>query len=169
MTYLKNFKALLLALGTASLLSACASTPEECDPSKDQGYFGKMGCVFSGSYQERVDQKEQHLADLKAETEQLNALARDFHAKSAQLYKDNESRLKLLNQVEDELNDLESKLAAKKALSLDLQDKLDAAKNQVQKMKHSDAGAEMIKKKEAEKSVFEKQLADLKEAILLSQ
>ena len=49
----------------ALLLAGCASTPEECDPSQDQGFFGKIGCVVSGSYDERVEQRvvDAHVAE----------------------------------------------------------------------------------------------------------
>ena len=61
-----------IALVSCLLLSACASTPEECNPGqRNQGFFGKMGCVVTGSYEARVNAKQQRVADLRAEVELL--------------------------------------------------------------------------------------------------
>ena len=73
--FVKGAKLSLIAGATAVLLTACASTPQECDPSQDQGFFGKMGCVVTGSYEERVEQKQKHVDELKAEKRALKCLS----------------------------------------------------------------------------------------------
>ncbi len=54
---------LLSTLAVSSLfLTACTNTPEECDPRQDLNLFSKISCSVSGSYEQRIDQKEQDLA-----------------------------------------------------------------------------------------------------------
>ena len=43
-----KFLRLVEILLPAMLLTACTATPEECDPTRDPGFFNKIGCTFSG-------------------------------------------------------------------------------------------------------------------------
>ena len=121
------------------MLSACASTPEECDPSQDQGFFGKIGCSVSGSYEERINQREQRVETLKAENERLNQLARDLFAKDALVKGQISEQNRLLDHAQSELFALEGTLAKKKALSSDLQDQITKAQEQIDALKKANS------------------------------
>lgn len=161
----KGAKLSLVAAATALLLSACASTPEECDPSQDQGFFGKMGCVVTGSYEKRVEAKEARVEELKAETERLNALAREIHAKDRALMGGYLERARTLDKTRSELNAIQASLAKKKALSAELSDKLAAAKQQVNSMNTESAANQTLKKKKAEIAELNKTLEELQQAM----
>ena len=62
-----KFLRLVEILLPAMLLTACTATPEECDPTRDPGFFNKIGCTFSGSYSERVEQKKVAVEQLRQE------------------------------------------------------------------------------------------------------
>lgn len=161
------FKKGVLALSTASLLvllAGCASTPEECDPSQDQGFFGKIGCSVSGAYGERINQKEQQLADLTAEHESLVALTNDLVAKDTLVKASYQDRMKELKKVSNEINSIEKSLKEKSALSSDLQMQINDVKNQIANMQSS-GSSETLRKKQAQAKELQRVLDDLKNQI----
>lgn len=51
-------KKIILMCTVPLMLTACTMTPEECDPKiTDPGMLDKLGCVVSGSYSQRSEQK----------------------------------------------------------------------------------------------------------------
>ena len=126
----------------ALLLAGCASTPEECDPSQDQGFFGKIGCVVSGSYDERVEQREQRVETLKAENQRLNQLARDLFAQDALVKAQVSEQNRMLDHAKSELYEVERTLTQKKALDADLQDQIAQAKAQIDAIKKSNGSSQ---------------------------
>lgn len=161
------FKKGLLAVSTVSLVmmfTGCTTTPEECDPSKDQGFFGKIGCAVSGSYDERIEQKQQQLADLKAENEQLNALIADLNSKDALVKASYQERKRELNKTLSEIKNIESSLKQKEALSADLQMQINDVVSQIQSMQKTGA-SETLRKKQSEVKELQRVLDDLKTQI----
>lgn len=61
---------LILTAPLALVGVACASTPEVCDPTRP-GYFQALGCVQSGSYQERTDALESRRTQAAQRNESL--------------------------------------------------------------------------------------------------
>ena len=156
-----------IALVSCLLLSACASTPEECDPSQDQGFFGKMGCVVTGSYEARVKAKQQRVADLRAEVETLNQMTRDIQAQNRALMGDYLARLQVLDKTKLDLMELESQLAKKKALSVDLQEQIDGLKGKVAQMSTKSAASKSIAKKEKEIEELNAQIEALSQSMTM--
>lgn len=154
-----------VALIAGLLLSACASTPEECDPSQDQGFFGKMGCVVTGSYEARVNAKQQKVANLKDEIATINKMTRDIHDQNRALMGDYFARLQVLDKTKQDLMMLESQLAKKKALSIDLQEKIDALKNKVGTMSTKSAASKSIAQKEKEIEALNAELEALSQSM----
>jgi len=69
-------KPILLGL-MAGLLLGCATTAEQCDPrNADAGFLNKLSCNSSGTYAQRVEQKEQVLLD----EQRTNQLFREVYA-----------------------------------------------------------------------------------------
>lgn len=152
--------ALLSLCGSAFLLAGCTTTAQECDPTQDVGFFNKIGCVVSGSYEERVEQKEQTLADLRAETEQLNALIRDIEAQRSSMLNDYDAAQKMLAKTESELQSVRNRLAQKQALSQDLEQKIAAAQQQVDAMQQASPN-QVLLEREAERQELETLLQEL--------
>ncbi|MDP9500400.1 hypothetical protein O7M46_05465 [Bisgaard Taxon 45] len=67
-------KRLTLPLFIASLtvLTACSVTPEQCDPSVEASVWNKMACKTSGTYDNRVKEKERTLQSEKAKQTALH-------------------------------------------------------------------------------------------------
>lgn len=160
-----GIKPLLIGLSVAFLLSACASTPEECDPRQDQGFFGKIGCAVTGSYEQRVTTKEEQVASLQAENKRLNELIREINAKDALVRGDYATRQRELDQVKADLYSLQSKLAQKKALNNELQQKFDQANAQLVQMQSAPASTS-IAEKERQISELEATLDELSTQML---
>lgn len=160
------FKLLCGGIGVACLLSACASTPQECDPHQDQGFFGKIGCLTSGSYEQRVAEKEQYVEDLKAENQRLNQLVRQINDQnSALLLGDYSTRQRELDKIRGELYSVQRSLEQKKALDQQLQNKLKQANAQLNDMQRSSAAA-TIKEKQEQIAELEKVLDELSQQML---
>ncbi len=77
-----NKKALLLSVGLICTgLTGCVSTaPENCDPNIELDVFAKLGCLNSGSYDLRIEEREYQLdraqsANEKARIKRKKALA----------------------------------------------------------------------------------------------
>lgn len=150
----------VLLSGVALALAGCASTPEECDPSKDVGYFNKIGCTVSGAYAERIEQKEQQLADLRAETARINALTRELEAQRGSMVADYDAMQKLLAQSEAELSQVRQSLQSKKALSQNLEQQIADTQTQITKMRES-APNQLLLEREAERQQLEKMMQEL--------
>ena len=161
-----NKMALLVSSAALALMvTGCTSTPEECDPSQDPGFFNKMGCTFSGSYNERIQQKEQQVADLKAENERLNQLARDIFDKDTLLKANVGEKVRLLDKATAEINAVEASLAKKRALSSDLQDQIDDMRAKIDKAKKSSGAQLTIKQKQKQIEELEAQLQELQDSL----
>lgn len=94
---------LLSVLSASLLLAACSATPEECDPNVEQGIWGKMACVNSGSYETRVQRKENELSQEQVK----NA---DLQAKNKRAQEAKNKSAKQLNQKKAALANLNSEL-----------------------------------------------------------
>ena len=127
---------------SAVLLTGCTTTPEQCDPSQDQGFFGKIGCTVSGSYDERITQREQRVEALKAENQRLNQLARDLFAQDALVKAQLSEQNRMLDHAKSELYAVQASLAQKKALSSDLQEQIAQAQQQIDELKKANTSSQ---------------------------
>jgi len=74
-------KSLLIPLLLGLSVSACSTTPEQCDPrNANAGFLNKLGCTSQGTYAQRVEQKERILLD----EQRANQLFRDVYEALAQ-------------------------------------------------------------------------------------
>lgn len=149
-------KTLWLATAAAAVamnVVGCASTPEECDPSQDPGFFGKIGCTVSGSYDKRIEQKEQQVADLKSEIAILNQMTRELNAQDALLKGTYAERIRVLDSLKSDLYQLQNNLARKQALNTELQDKIAQMEAQIAELESeaetSVAGQKQLSEKRA--------------------
>ena len=121
---MKLFKSLLI-LVPALVLTACTSTPEECDPTCDPGFFNKMGCVFSGSYSERVEQKKVEIEQLRQEQKEVLEAYQALEANRSKMIADRAERYRQLDKLDNDIAKVRSSLAKKNALTKEYQQKLD--------------------------------------------
>ena len=62
---------LMVVLATC-VLTACATTPEKCDPSGDPSFIDKLSCISSGAYSERVEQKKNEIDRIAQQMQQYS-------------------------------------------------------------------------------------------------
>lgn len=130
----------------AAMLSACTMTAEQCDPSADPGFLNKIGCTVSGSYGERVEQKEQKLQALNAENEHLYKLHQQIADEDALINGSIEERAKQLKAMQNELAALRSDLQSKGQLSSSLKQQLDDTNKQIELMQNTPPNAAVLEK-----------------------
>lgn len=123
---------LLTICSIVFLATACTTTPEECDPSVDPGFFNKIGCTVSGSYEARIQQKEQQLSNLQSQNKYLNEILTQLQDRETLVYGTINERQALLDNIEVNLNDLENDLKAKNKLNSDLKKQIAKAKSSIQ-------------------------------------
>ena len=148
---------MVLGVSLCLSLNACTTTPEECDPSiSDPSLLDKMGCVFSGSYEKRVDDKKANLQALRQEQTYLNEKFEKLLDENKIVYGNLSERQRALDNIDDELYNLEMRLKSKQALNKDLQAKIANTRGQVEKMRQgSDSDALLKKKNEYERILRE--------------
>ena len=120
-----KFLRLVEILLPAMLLTACTATPEECDPTRDPGFFNKIGCTFSGSYSERVEQKKVAVEQLRQEQKEMLATYQELEANRSKMIADRAERYRQLDKLDNDIAKVRSSLAKKNALTKEYQQKLD--------------------------------------------
>lgn len=100
---------LLLVLG----ISGCATNP---DPAKG-GFIDGLAGLSSGTYQARVDQRQQNLDQMRQASTQLEAQNRDLQQNLASSKATEQSYRAQLAQLQGDLTGLESQLRKAKAQS----------------------------------------------------
>ena len=120
-----KFLRLVEILLPAMLLTACTATPEECDPTRDPGFFNKIGCTFSGSYSERVEQKKVAVEQLRQEQKDVLEAYQALEANRSKMIADRAERYRQLDKLDNDIAKVRSSLAKKNALTKEYQQKLD--------------------------------------------
>ena len=115
----------LLILVPALVLTACTSTPEECDPTRDPGFFNTIGCMFSGSYSQRVEQKKVEIEQLRQEQKDVLEAYQALEANRSKMIADRAERYRQLDKLDNDIAKVRSSLAKKNALTKEYQQKLD--------------------------------------------
>ncbi len=144
---MKNTATAALVLAGALSLTACTTTPEECDPSVDPGFFNKIGCTFSGSYAQRVEMKRENLQALQEENAHLTRLQQSLADEKTLLEGNMAQRQAQLNTVRENLAGLKKDLAAQGALNRELQQAIAQAEAQAEAMQRSPASQAMLQKR----------------------
>lgn len=150
----------LLAAGTALLLAGCASTPEECDPTTgDVSLIRKFNCKYSGTYDKRVDMKEQTLAHEKElNTEFKSALAAIEKEKSL-VNADLKTRQVNRQELNQSVNNLLAQARVKSKNRADIQTRINTIEKQLNESQNSPDKSTMEKQLELEN--LKNQVTDL--------
>ena len=156
---------LLSVLVLSLSLSACTMTPEECDPSiNDPSLLDKMGCVFSGSYEQRIENKKADIKDLRVEQQRLLAQSELLLNESVAVHGDYAKKRKLLDDLEVELLAMQERLDEKQALNSSLKNKFAQTQEQIASMRQTKDGASILQKQQ-EYEALKREVSDLNEAL----
>ena len=134
-------------------LVGCTTTPEQCDPSSDPSFFDKFGCVVSGSYEDRVEQNKQTIANLRKEQQEALAMVQELEQNRSSLISDRAYRIRQMDKLNDKLGDLEKNLAAKQALNANLKRQFEEAKEANNNLAKVNKNASTLEIKQKEKVV----------------
>lgn len=156
----------VLSIAAVFTLSACSMSAQECDPSVDNGYFGKIGCTFSGAYSDRVAQKQLENDRLRQENATLAALGEQIEDQNRLLYGTINDRAASLDAISKTLDKLEAELKAKNKLSAEAKAQIANTQKTVGTMQKNN-GKVLIAKREAELKELEEQKAKLTDMLLL--
>ncbi len=146
-------------------LSACTMTPEECDPSiDDPSLLDKMGCVFSGSYEQRIENKKADIKALREEQQRLLAQSELLLDESVAVHGDYTKKAELLDGLENELLAMQSRLKEKQALNSSLKRKFAQAQDQIDSMRKTKDDASILQKQQ-EYEALKREVSDLNDAL----
>jgi len=138
---------LKITLISSFILCACANTPEKCDPSNvDAGFFDKLGCVTSGSYEQRVKTKSAEIKDLAAQQKAMSEDVIAIESNRSKLISDRAARLAQMDRVNSNLASLEQSLREKNALSAELKAKIDNVKKASREVSELNDDASIMEK-----------------------
>lgn len=153
-------KSLICVVAISSLLvSACASK-ETCDPSLDANVFQKLGCTVSGSYAERLSDKEKETLKLEEQRDMLLLINEELEKDRAITSNNLKERKKALNSIKQKVAKLQSDLQKKNALKGEIKKSLDDVQKQLATMNTVKEDTSLIELEE-QKSDLEQELNTL--------
>lgn len=158
----------LASIGAVLLLNGCSATAENCDPSVDPGFFSKMGCIASGSYAQRVEQKKQQVADLRAELSSLSKETQELYASDTLVKEERAQAQSRLDRIDEDLSALKAKVSKQTGESSALSKQIAQAQAQSKTVRNLPESASVLEKK-AEKQKLQKELDDLYEVLATAQ
>ena len=88
-------------------------------------FFNKIGCVFSGSYSQRVEQKKVEIEQLRQEQKDVLEAYQALEANRSKMIADRAERYRQLDKLDNDIAKVRSSLAKKNALTKEYQQKLD--------------------------------------------
>lgn len=152
----------LLPLVLVAAFAGCTTTPGQCDPSVELSVFNKMACSFSGSYDKRIDAKEQSLATEQHKSQELTKIQEMIAAQQAGVNRSKAHKQKQLAQLNKQVNAYTSQLKQKAQGRQDVMQQINAVEQQMTAVNNSD-GSEAEKQKELKK--LQDRLAKLQQVI----
>lgn len=124
---------LALAAGSLALLAGCASTPGSCDASNSEAsLLAKMNCEHSGGYSEQVRQREQALADARAENAAFHQVYEQLMAEQQALGQSLGEQQQRQQQLDASLGQLLAQLKRRHASKAEVQQQIGALEQQMQ-------------------------------------
>lgn len=157
---------LLLAVGTL-LLSGCATDARDCDPTTgDVSIITKFNCNYSGTWDKRVDAKQNTLAHEKVLNAEFKAVNEAIEKEKAQSNASVASKRQSQQALQTSLNKLVAQLKTKTAGRADAQKQVADLEKSIKEAQNRRSDSEMQKQMELQK--LQGQLADL-QATLATQ
>lgn len=143
-------------------LTACTTTAEECDPSVELSVFNKAACKMSGSYDERIEQKEKILIDEKATNKELNAIYAQIRQQQKAVNASKAQKQAQLAKLTKSVNTLTASLKQKAAGKSGLLKQIAEVEQQMNAVNNS-GGSEMDKQLEIQR--LQSKLSTLQKAL----
>ncbi|WP_373777737.1 hypothetical protein [Glaesserella sp.] len=143
-----KFTALFAIFGL--FLTACSTTAEQCDPSKELSLIGKMSCDLGGHYDQRIEQKEQTLAAEKATNKELNNIYSLIQEQQRSVNASTAKKKQQLAKLNKSVNTLTANLKQKAAGKEDLLNQINEVQKQMASVNNSSA-SEAAKQAELKK------------------
>lgn len=146
-----------------TVLSGCATTAADCDPSnRDAGFITKMNCDIGGGYGKRVAQREDEVRAAQAENAQARQVLADLEAQQAAIGKSLAEKTRARDALTASVEQLLAQARAKSRDNEELKRQLAQSEKTLKtpiNVKASDAAlAAQIKAKQAEVYKLQKSL-----------
>jgi len=124
------------------LLSGCASTPQDCDPSnQDAGILNKAGCVYGGHYEQRIEERQTLLLDAQKTNQLFQATYDSLQQESGTVAADLASQQASLDRAQNQVGALLAELKAAGGGNRQLQQQIAQVESQLQQMQQTMADA----------------------------
>jgi len=150
---------LLLAVG-ALLLSGCATDARDCDPTRgDVSIVNKFNCNYSGTWDKRVDDKQNTLAHEKILNAEFKAVNEAIEKEKAQGHASVASKRQSQQALQSSLNKLVAQLKTKTAGRADAQKQVADLEKSIKEAQNRPSDSVMQKQMELQK--LQGQLAEL--------
>lgn len=159
---MKLIKFTLIAAASLFSLMACTNTPEECDPSVELNVFSKAACKMSGSYDQRIEQKEKILIDEKATNRDLNNIYAQIKQQQKSVNATKAQKQAQLAKLNKSVTSLTSSLKQKAQGKSGLLQQINEVEQQMQAVNNS-SGSEMDKQLEIQR--LQSKLSTLQQAL----
>lgn len=160
---MKFIKSTALFAIFSAYLTACSATPEQCDPNVELSVFGKAACSFSGSYDQRIQQKEKILLDEKATNKELNNIYSQIKTQQSAVNQSAAQKKAQLAKLNKSVNALTADLKKKASGKADLLKQINEVEQQLKKVNSSSSASEAEKQLELQK--LQSKLSSLQQAI----
>jgi len=150
---------LLLAVG-ALLLSGCATDARDCDPTTgDVSIVNKFNCNYSGTWDKRVDDKQNTLAHEQILNAEFKAVNEAIEKEKAQGHASVASKRQSQQALQSSLNKLVAQLKTKTAGRADAQKQVTDLEKSIKEAQNRPSDSVMQKQMELQK--LQGQLAEL--------
>lgn len=159
---MKLVKLTLLSTAILCGLNACTTTPEQCDPNVELNVFSKAACQMSGSYDKRVQQKEQILIDEKATNQELNNIYAQIKQQQSSVNASKAQKQAQLKKLNSSVNKLTGQLKQKAQGKPALLKQINEVEQQMKSV-NSSQGSEMDKQLEIQR--LQSKLSSLQQAL----
>ena len=159
---MKLMKLTLIAATSLLALNACTNTPEECDPNVELNVFSKAACKMSGSYDERIEQREKILIDEKATNRELNSIYAQIQQQQKSVNASKAQKQAQLNKLTKSVNALTADLKQKAQGKSGLLKQINEVEQQMKDVNNS-SGSEMDKQLEIQR--LQSKLSNLQQAL----
>ncbi|AOR63655.1 hypothetical protein [Pectobacterium wasabiae] len=142
----------LLPVFTALLLAGCVTNPQSCDPTTgDVNIVTKFNCNYSGTWDQRVTEKQQTLQHEQALNKEFNAVYAAIEQEKTQSNASVTAKRKSQQELQRSMNNLVAQLKKKSAGRADAQKEIAALEKSMKEAQNRPSESEMQKQMELQK------------------
>lgn len=154
----------ILMMLSALLLVGCATNARDCDPTAgDVSIITKFNCNYSGTWDKRVEQKQQTLQHEQQLNKEFNAVYAAIEQEKQQSNASVASKRKSQQALQRSMNNLIAQLKQKNAGRADVQKQIAALEKKMKEAQNRPSASEMEKQMELQK--LQGQLSELQQTL----